>query len=73
MKKNYYGNYYSGQSTGGLISVGFILWAQIFKNACQITPLSTIHQNRRLLRGVILAPIFGDFSQCEKLFEIKPP
>ena len=56
-----------------LISKIFTL-AQISKNGCQITPMSTIHLPKlKLLRGSNLAQIFGDFSQGEKRSEIKPP
>ena len=39
---------------GDLISERFFTLAQISKNGCQITPLSTIHvPKEKLLRGVI--------------------
>jgi hypothetical protein len=48
--------------------------AQISKNGYQITPLSSSHsKDLEDAQGSDLAPIFGDFSQSEKLSEIKPP
>jgi hypothetical protein len=48
----------------------FLTLAQISKNRCQITPLSTIHLIEDAQESD-LEPIFGDLSQREKVFEIK--
>ena len=41
------------------LNLSFSLWAQIFKNGCQITTLKDA-------QGHDLAPIFGDLSQSKK-------
>ena len=39
-----HGTHVSGATKGGLMSEEFFTWAQIFKQKCQITPLSTLHK-----------------------------
>jgi hypothetical protein len=53
----------------------FFTLVPISKKRCQITPLSifSVGVYYIVLRGVILNLFFGDWSQSEKLSEIKPP
>jgi hypothetical protein len=52
----------------GLISDSFSLWLKSPKKRCQIT----VHLKKDA-QGCDLAPLFGDSSHSEKLYEIKSP
>ena len=51
----------------GLFSESFSMFAQISKNGCQITTLSTIHQ-KRLSSGEWFGTFFWSFEPKEKTF-----
>ena len=51
----------------------FFALAQISKERCQITLLSTLSLVVQSAQVSDLAPLFGDLSQSEKVSENKPP
>ena len=60
-----------GSPKGGLISDFFVIGSNLKKKGSQITLLSIFSVIYSALDSD-LAPIFGDLSQSENLFEIKP-
>ena len=57
---------------GGLTSERFLLWLQLYKK-CQITSLNSMYPNKEKMIRTLIWPLFGGWSQSEKLSENKPP